>query len=211
MWAVFPSASPVPRASSVLPPRVHPCLRAACIVAGVAAFAGGCAGSDRLPVSGSGASGSPSATSSGPGAGGGHGEGGDEPSGGGDASSGNGGDDGGSGGEDAGSGSTGGAPGTGGADGAGGASGGTCGDGAVEGIEECDDGNAIDDDGCSTCVVDCEAQGVKDPLTGHCYRVFPDPTTWPFAEANCAAWGGAPGLGHLASIADAAEQAWCSR
>ena len=37
-------------------------------------------------------------------------------------------------------------------------------------------------------------------------RVFPDATNWPFAEANCQAWGGSPGLGHLASIGGQGEQ-----
>ena len=81
-----------------------------------------------------------------------------------------------------------------------------CGDGVVAIDEECDDGNAITDDGCTACVIDCVAPGVKDPASGHCYQVFPDATTWPFAEANCAAWGGSSGLGHLASIADDLEQ-----
>lgn len=81
-----------------------------------------------------------------------------------------------------------------------------CGDGEVAADEECDDGNAIADDGCTACVIDCEPQGAKHPVTGNCFRVFSDATTWPFAEANCAAWGGSPGLGHLASIADDAEQ-----
>lgn len=81
-----------------------------------------------------------------------------------------------------------------------------CGDGVVSAGEECDDANAVADDGCSACVIDCEPEGAKAPGTGNCLRVFEDATTWPFAEANCAAWGGSPGLGHLASIADDDEQ-----
>ncbi len=158
-----------------------------------------CAGSDRLPVSDTSGSSAPGATSAGPGSGGAPGDGDDGE---GAASEGGapaavvgtttGGAGGGEGGDDP---------------GAGGAPPEACGDGSVTGIEECDDGNATDDDGCSTCVVDCDAMGVKDPASGHCYRVFPDATTWPFAEANCQAWGGAPSLGHLASIGDAGEQA----
>lgn len=82
-----------------------------------------------------------------------------------------------------------------------------CGDGTIDKDEECDDANLIDGDGCTTCVIDCEAIAVKDPTTGHCYRFYPEAKTWPLAEGDCEAWGGASGLGHLASIEDAAEQA----
>ncbi len=82
-----------------------------------------------------------------------------------------------------------------------------CGDGAWTGVEECDDGNLVDADGCSACVVDCEPEATKDPLTHHCYRVFVEALARPDAEARCAEWAGGPGLGHLASIADEAEQA----
>jgi cysteine-rich repeat protein len=82
-----------------------------------------------------------------------------------------------------------------------------CGDGAVSALEECDDGNLLDGDGCSACEVDCEPEATKDPLTYHCHRVFAELLARPEAEARCAAWAGAPGLGHLASIADEGEQA----
>lgn len=160
------------------------------LLAGVLA----CAGSDRLPVSGSGAGSGPAVAG-----GGATGDAGRD---------GGGGDDGTAGGEATTS-TAGGAGGGGGATGLGGEGGGApigvCGDGAVDAAEECDDGNLIDDDGCTACVVDCEPLGFKHPVTGHCYLVFPDATTWPFAEANCQAWGGAPGLGHLASLASQGE------
>lgn len=82
-----------------------------------------------------------------------------------------------------------------------------CGDGKIDPTEECDDGNLIDGDGCTTCVIDCEAVAVKDATTGHCYRFYADAKTWPLAEGDCEAWGGAAGLGHLASIENANEQA----
>lgn len=156
-----------------------------------------CAGSDRIPVTGAtDGSSVTDGTGGSPGTGGGTGVGGDD-----------GGSVGGSGATSA----TTGSPASTGAAGGGGEGGGSpplevCGDGVVAGVEECDDGNVIDDDGCTTCVVDCEPQGTKHPVTGHCYLVFPDATTWPFAEANCQAWGGSPGLGHLASIGGQGEQ-----
>jgi cysteine-rich repeat protein len=84
----------------------------------------------------------------------------------------------------------------------------SCGDGVVDTGEECDDENTVDDDGCSACEIDCAAGETKEPTTGHCYRVFTGNTMQPDAEADCQAWGGAPGLGHLVSIEDAAESAF---
>jgi cysteine-rich repeat protein len=155
-----------------------------------------CAGSDRLPATGSAGDGAS------PGSGGAAGGSGLGPGGGGGRR------EGGGGGAQA---TTAGGAAGGGGDGGGAGGGGAPpadagGDGAVAGVEECDDGNVIDGDGCTACVVDCEPQGTKHPVTGHCYLVFPDATTWPFAEANCQAWGGAPGLGHLASIGGQGEQ-----
>lgn len=94
--------------------------------------------------------------------------------------------------------------------GSGGAGGGAslCGDGLVDVGEECDDDNTVDNDGCSSCEIDCGAGETKEPTTGHCYRVFTGDTMQPDAEADCQAWGGAPGLGHLVSIEDAAESAF---
>lgn len=93
-----------------------------------------------------------------------------------------------------------------GGDGGGGTS--SCGDGSVDPGEECDDDNTVDGDGCSACEIDCAATEARDPTTGHCYRVFMGDTMQPDAEADCQAWGGAPGLGHLVSIEDASESAF---
>jgi cysteine-rich repeat protein len=83
-----------------------------------------------------------------------------------------------------------------------------CGDGTIDANEECDDANLIDGDGCTTCVIDCEAGASKEPTSGHCYRFYLDAKTWPLAEGDCEAWGGAAGLGHLVSIANTTEQAF---
>src|SRR5262249_52472846 len=56
--------------------------------------------------------------------------------------------------------------------------------------EECDDGNTVDDDGCSDCVVDCKGPNkLKDPDTHHCYRYFGNAMTWDLARAACIAQG----------------------
>jgi cysteine-rich repeat protein len=86
--------------------------------------------------------------------------------------------------------------------------GGSCGDGVVAPGEECDDQNDVDGDGCTSCVIDCAADELKNAATGHCYRRFAASSTQPVAEANCQAWGGAPGLGHLVSIENATENAF---
>ncbi len=80
-----------------------------------------------------------------------------------------------------------------------------CGDGNVDAGEECDDDNTIDDDGCSACEIDCAAGELKAAATGHCYALFVATTNQADAAASCQAWGGAPGLGHLASMGDAVE------
>lgn len=87
-------------------------------------------------------------------------------------------------------------------DGGGGAGGAgpMCGDGAVDDAEECDDQNAMSGDGCTACVIDCEPEALRDPTTGRCYRLFAGPIDQPNAETSCQTWGGATGLGHLASI-----------
>src|SRR5205814_6686903 len=89
-----------------------------------------------------------------------------------------------------------------------------CGDGIIAGTEQCDDGNAVDTDGCtSQCVVGapCNAAALPggarfavDPLTGHCYASFDSAmTTFAGAEAACVAAGG-----YLATITSANEQAF---
>lgn len=85
-----------------------------------------------------------------------------------------------------------------------------CGNGTIDVNEECDDANAIDDDGCTACVIDCDvaAGELKAAANQHCYRFVTTQRTWADAEADCVAWGKAPGLGHLASIADATENAF---
>jgi cysteine-rich repeat protein len=97
--------------------------------------------------------------------------------------------------------------------GTGGAGGGrlpVCGDGIVDIGEECDDGNDLMGDGCSDCVIECEPLASKNPDNGHCYRVFSIAVPWKTAEESCQAWGGAPDLGHLVSIADTGEQMFVS-
>jgi hypothetical protein len=72
--------------------------------------------------------------------------------------------------------------------------------------EECDDGNSATDDGCTACVVDCDAGDIKDPSSFHCYHFVDLKAHWQAAENDCVVWGGAPGLGHLVSIHSAQEQ-----
>lgn len=91
------------------------------------------------------------------------------------------------------------------AGGAGGQSSSSCGDGVIDADETCDDGNAMAGDGCDACMIECAADSIQDPLSGHCYRLFTGDGNQPDAEANCQSWGGAPGLGHLASMGDQAE------
>jgi cysteine-rich repeat protein len=69
---------------------------------------------------------------------------------------------------------------------------GPCGNGVIEAGEECDDGNAANDDGCSACVVDCgTAPEFKDATTSHCYRMESSGgKSWDEAKAACGAWGG---------------------
>jgi len=90
------------------------------------------------------------------------------------------------------------------------ASGSFCGDSVVDVGEECDDGNTQVGDGCDACEIECDVLGKKSPTNGHCYRLFPTMTGWTDAEAQCAAWGGAPNLGHLTSIENATEQNFVS-
>jgi cysteine-rich repeat protein len=88
-----------------------------------------------------------------------------------------------------------------------------CGDGVVNAPEACDDGNAVETDGCtSQCVVAalCDStalpgadQFAVDPATGHCYASFDDDqTTFADAYTACGTVGG-----YLVTIGSAAEQA----
>lgn len=82
-----------------------------------------------------------------------------------------------------------------------------CGDGAVNPPEQCDDSNALSGDGCDGCLIECEAGALQDLQSGHCYRLFSTASNQFTAAASCQSWGGAPGIGNLVSIADAAENA----
>ena len=81
----------------------------------------------------------------------------------------------------------------------------SCGDGTIDAGEECDDQNGQSGDGCAACMIECAPSELKDPLSGHCYKLFVVSSAQSAAEANCQTWGGAPGLGHLASLSSAAE------
>ncbi|MFP6686071.1 MAG: lectin-like protein [Polyangiaceae bacterium] len=81
-----------------------------------------------------------------------------------------------------------------------------CGDGLIDAGEQCDDGNGEADDGCASCLVECDPQDVKDPKSHHCYHFVNLKAHWQAAENDCVVWGGAPGLGHLVSIQSADEQ-----
>ncbi len=80
-----------------------------------------------------------------------------------------------------------------------------CGDAIIDVGETCDDGNAVTGDGCHQCAIECADDAIQDPISGHCYRLFTTASNQPSAEANCQAWGGAPGLGHLASMKNQLE------
>ncbi len=83
----------------------------------------------------------------------------------------------------------------------------SCGNGTLEAPEECDDGNGVAGDGCSSCKVECGCDGCagiiehKDPATNHCYRLVTNAnTTWGNARNACIAWGG-----DLAALSTQAE------
>jgi cysteine-rich repeat protein len=87
-----------------------------------------------------------------------------------------------------------------------------CGDLLTVGTEQCDDGNSVETDGCTTqCRAGrvCTSVGIAggaayatDPATGVCYANFSGATTWSSAQSSCLALGG-----HLAVITSASEQA----
>jgi cysteine-rich repeat protein len=63
---------------------------------------------------------------------------------------------------------------------------GVCGDGIVQPEEECDDANAVADDGCDNCKVACAAGEIKNEKNLHCYRVVTDAKkTWDDAKLAC--------------------------
>lgn len=76
-----------------------------------------------------------------------------------------------------------------------------CGDGVVlANLEDCDDGNDVDGDGCNTNCLDCGPGGVTNPDNGHCYAVATTALAWEAAGLDCLSRGG-----YLATIGDAAE------
>lgn len=81
-----------------------------------------------------------------------------------------------------------------------------CGDGFLQAGEECDDGNAVNNDRCSNaCKTICKGSEIKWSVNGHCY-IDADYTsysdkTWDAAQAICAETPG----GHLVTITSQAE------
>lgn len=65
----------------------------------------------------------------------------------------------------------------------------SCGNGVIESpVEECDDGDVVDADGCSaTCTVECA--GFVDGDTFHCYELHPGLSSWVEARDACLARG----------------------
>jgi cysteine-rich repeat protein len=83
-----------------------------------------------------------------------------------------------------------------------GGSGEACGDGVRGGNEECDDGNAVDEDGCgSDCAISCPP-GWSSSEDAHCYGTAEGSFDWEAARDACAAAGA-----HLATITTDVEQA----
>jgi cysteine-rich repeat protein len=80
-----------------------------------------------------------------------------------------------------------------------------CGDKIVNFAEECDDGNADEQDGCtSLCAVVCPTGWVKNPANRHCYRRFGDDKSWAEALSACALTGSKAYLAALATLDEVA-------
>lgn len=80
----------------------------------------------------------------------------------------------------------------------------SCGDGQVQlGVEECDDQNADEADGCNNNCLMCPAGAVTNPDNGHCYWAVEAPDDWSDAAAACTV-----DRGYMVSIGDAAEHAF---
>ncbi|MEC7520416.1 MAG: lectin-like protein [Myxococcota bacterium] len=83
-----------------------------------------------------------------------------------------------------------------------------CGDGILDPGEDCDDGNTTDGDGCSSaCGLACGGStggdvAVSSPSDASCFVGFASAADQATAEARCVSLGG-----HLATVADAAENA----
>jgi len=89
--------------------------------------------------------------------------------------------------------------------GSGGAPGPVCGDATIDSAEECDDGNATNDDGCSSCVVDCGEPGAfKDPVSLHCYIPLTSGSAWSTHRATCQGLGAGTDLASLSTTAELA-------
>lgn len=95
---------------------------------------------------------------------------------------------------------------SGGAGGAGGAGGSppSCGDGVLAPGEECDDANAVEEDGCADCVVECPDtdDALKDPTTFHCYQRLPLNVDRDAARAACQALGPGTDLAAPSTVAE---------
>jgi cysteine-rich repeat protein len=79
----------------------------------------------------------------------------------------------------------------------------SCGNGVLEPGEECDDGNALVDDGCTQCSIDCDEPGAfKAPESAHCYWVLPKPMSFFESSVKCQYQGG-----YLASVTSSSELA----
>lgn len=75
------------------------------------------------------------------------------------------------------------------------AAGARCGDGMIwSPVEECDDGNNDDSDGCTTSCRRCPKEAGRRfhwPATGHCYELHETPVDWETARTTCAERGSA--------------------
>ena len=87
----------------------------------------------------------------------------------------------------------------------------TCGNQVIDPGEECDDGNPVEGDGCTTlCRAGASCQAADrpgaealsvDPGNGHCYARYTAAETFDGASTACAS-----GQGHLVTITSSAEQ-----
>jgi hypothetical protein len=88
---------------------------------------------------------------------------------------------------------------------------GYCGDGVVDAAEECDDGNALDDQ--NGCGVDCQVvmcdpcnttgcRDFDDPASHHCYLLHENNESWADARTACQSLGTGWDLGAIGSAAE---------
>jgi hypothetical protein len=88
----------------------------------------------------------------------------------------------------------------------------SCGDGVLQAGEQCDTGSLNSDDATrtATCTTSCRTRATCtvsgalasriDPLTGHCYAMWPTLTNWATAQRDCQGKGG-----HLAALSTRTE------